>query len=189
MISLLHGSARRARRRAGNGNTMKITATEEYGLRCMLQLALHPGDTVSLTELARAENIAPPFAAKVLLRLRRAGLVVAARGRRGGYALAAPPESITVLAVLSSLGKPLFDAAFCSEHGSPDESACSRLTDCSLRPVWAHLDALLRRFFEQTTLADLATGERRTDRHLQERWLLTVPRSWGESATAKRGTQ
>jgi Rrf2 family iron-sulfur cluster assembly transcriptional regulator len=168
---------------------MKITATEEYGMRCMLQLALHHGQVVPLSELAGTEGIAPPFAAKVLLGLRRAGLVMATRGRNGGYTLAAPPEQITVLRILKALGKPLFDSTFCREHGSPDASDCSRLTDCSLRPVWAHLDALLRRFFEQTTLADLATGERRTDRHLQERWLLTVPGSWGESATAKRGTQ
>jgi Rrf2 family iron-sulfur cluster assembly transcriptional regulator len=168
---------------------MKITATEEYGMRCMLQLALHHGQVVPLSELAGTEGIAPPFAAKVLLGLRRAGLVMATRGRNGGYTLAAPPEQITVLRILKALGKPLFDSTFCREHGSPDASDCSRLTDCSLRPVWAHLDALLRRFFEQTTLADLATGERRTDRHLQERWLLTVPRSCGESATAKRGTQ
>jgi Rrf2 family iron-sulfur cluster assembly transcriptional regulator len=156
------------------GAIMKITATEEYGLRCMLQLALHPGDTVSLSELARAENIAPPFAAKVLLRLRRAGLVVASRGRKGGYQLAAPAEAITVLSVLSALGRPLFDAAFCSEHGAPDDSACSRLTDCSLRPVWAHLDAMLRGFFSQTTLADLVRGERSTERQLAQRWPLIV---------------
>jgi len=154
---------------------MKITATEEYGLRCMLQLALRPAETVSLTELARQENIAPPFAAKVLLRLRRAGLVLAARGRRGGYTLAAPPESITVLAVLSALGRPLFDDAFCREHRSPDDSACSRLTDCSLRPVWAHLDAMLRQFFSQTTLADLAHGEGPTRAQLAERWPLLMP--------------
>ncbi|OFV80260.1 MAG: hypothetical protein A2Y78_10650 [Acidobacteria bacterium RBG_13_68_16] len=168
---------------------MKITATEEYGMRCMLQLALHHGEIVPLSELAGTEGIAPPFAAKVLLGLRRAGLVVATRGRNGGYALAAPPEQITVLRILKALGKPLFDSTFCREHGSPDATDCSRLTDCSLRPVWAHLDALLRRFFEQTTLADLAAGERRTDRHLQERWLLTVPGGWGESTVAKRGTQ
>jgi Rrf2 family iron-sulfur cluster assembly transcriptional regulator len=168
---------------------MKITATEEYGMRCMLQLALHHGEIVPLSELAGTEGIAPPFAAKVLLGLRRAGLVVATRGRNGGYMLAAPPEQITVLRILKALGKPLFDSTFCREHGSPDATDCSRLTDCSLRPVWAHFDALLRRFFEQTTLADLATGERRADRHLQERWPLTVPRSWGESAVAKRGTQ
>ncbi len=168
---------------------MKITATEEYGMRCMLQLALRQGTTVSLSELAGAEGIAVPFAAKVLLRLRRAGLVAAPRGRRGGYALAEAAERITVLRILKALGKPLFDSTFCREHGSPDAADCSRLSDCSLRPVWAHFDALLGRFFENTTLADLATGERRTDRQLQERWPLLAPDAWGGAASAKRGTQ
>lgn len=153
---------------------MKITATEEYGLRCMLQLALRGEHTVPLSDLAHAEGIAVPFAAKVLLRLRRGGLVIAARGRKGGYTLAAPPERITVLAILAALGKPLFDSSFCREHGAPDESACTRLTDCSLRPVWAHLDAMLRQFFSQTTLADLVRGERSTETQLAERWPLLV---------------
>jgi Rrf2 family iron-sulfur cluster assembly transcriptional regulator len=168
---------------------MKITATEEYGMRCMLQLALHSGQTVPLSELAVAEGIALPFAAKVLLRLRREGLVTAVRGRHGGYALAFPPEEITVLRILKALGKPLFDATFCRDHGSPGATDCARLTDCSLRPVWAHLDALLRRFFEQTTLADLVSGERRTDRHLQERWPLVMPIADREPASLKRGSQ
>jgi Rrf2 family iron-sulfur cluster assembly transcriptional regulator len=168
---------------------MKITATEEYGMRCMLQLAVRAGTTAPLSELAAAEGIAVPFAAKVLLRLRRAGLVVATRGRNGGYTLAAPPEEITVLRILKALGKPLFDSTFCHEHGSPDAADCSRLTDCSLRPVWAHLDALLGRFFGQTTLAELAAGERLTDRHLQQRWPLVAPAARGIEAGAKRGTQ
>ena len=153
---------------------MKITATEEVGLRCMLQLALRTGSTSSLADLAKAEGIAVPFAAKVLHRLRQAGLVAATRGRNGGYVLAAAPERITVMEVLTALGKPLFDSSFCREHGSPDSDSCSRLTDCSLRPVWAHLDALLRQFFTQTTLADLASGERFTRDHLTQRWPLLL---------------
>ncbi len=162
---------------------MKITATEEYGLRCMLQLALRPGGVVSLTDLARAEGIAVPFAAKVLLRLRRAGLVSATRGRRGGYQLAAPAAAITVLQVLEALGKPLFDKNFCNEHGHVTEGGCTRLTDCSLRPVWAHLDALLRALFAQTTLADLTSGERWTDSRLKERGPLQ-PKTAGQPAGA-----
>jgi Rrf2 family iron-sulfur cluster assembly transcriptional regulator len=153
---------------------MKITATEEYGLRCMLQLALRPGEVVSLADLAEAEGIAAPFAAKVLLRLRRAGLVTATRGRNGGYTLASPPEGVTVRRILSSLGRPLFDSEFCKDHAYEADGSCSRLTDCSLRPVWAHLDALLREFFDQTTLADLAVGEKGTRKHLRERWPLVV---------------
>ena len=153
---------------------MKITATEESGLRCMLHLALRPGETVSLADMAESEGMAAPFTAKVLLRLRRAGLVEATRGRNGGYRLAEPADSITVARILGSLGTPLFDAEFCRKRPQPDSSDCSRMADCSLRPVWAHLDALLREFFDRTTLADLAAGERQTDRHLKERWPLVV---------------
>jgi len=164
--------------------TMKITATEEYGLRCMLQLALRPGEVVSLTDLSRAEGVAVPFAAKVLLRLRRAGLVSATRGRRGGYQLAAPASDVTVLQILDALGKPLFDKNFCDDHGHAMAGGCMRLTDCSLRPVWAHLDALLRQLFAQTTLADLASGERWTDSRLKERWPLQPGAAWQPAGTA-----
>jgi Rrf2 family protein len=153
---------------------VKITATEEYGLRCMLQLALRAGETVSLTELVAAEGIAPPFAAKVLLRLRRAGLVQATRGRNGGYALADAAEAITVARILKALGGRLFDSEFCRKHPHPVAGSCARMGNCSLRPVWAHLDALLERFFAQTTLADLVAGEPEARRHLQERFSLLV---------------
>jgi Rrf2 family iron-sulfur cluster assembly transcriptional regulator len=169
---------------------MKITATEEYGMRCMMRLALRQGETVSLTDLALEEGIALPFAAKVLLRLRRAGLVAATRGRHGGYQLATPAEQITVLRILEALGKPLYDSTFCSVHGATRAAECSRFSDCSLRPVWAHLDALLRQFFAKTTLADLAADERRTDEHLQQRWPLLVSTRWGATiATAAPGRQ
>jgi DNA-binding IscR family transcriptional regulator len=98
-----------------------------------------------------------------------------------------------VARILEVLGKPLFDSGFCLQHRSSDASDCSRLTDCSLRPVWAHLDALLKRVFEHTTLADLTAGERLTDKHLQERWPLIVPQGRGSGTGAggprERGTQ
>ncbi len=151
---------------------MKITAAEEYGMRCMVQLALHPAATVSLSELAAAEGLAEPFAAKVLSRLRRAGLVVAARGRSGGYRLAEPPEAISVARILAAVGPRLFDPAWCQRRGRRGPAPCIRLSDCALRPVWSHLDALLHDFFARTTLADLVTGERAIRDHLAARWPL-----------------
>ena len=151
---------------------MKITATEEYGMRCMVRLAARVGEIVSLADLARSEGIAAPFAAKVLARLRRARLVTAARGRRGGYTLAGAPEQITVAAVLAALGTPLFDAEYCRRSGDAAQGRCGRLGDCALRPVWVHLDALLAGFFTRTTLADLLAGEGETTRQLASRFPL-----------------
>jgi Rrf2 family iron-sulfur cluster assembly transcriptional regulator len=165
---------------------MKITATEEYGMRCMLRLAQRAGETVAITELAAAEGVAEPFAAKVLASLRRAGLVLATRGRHGGYRLATKPSEITVGWVLRALGKPLYDAAFCREHGASTDACCTRQSGCSLRPVWRHLDLLFDAFFAHTTLADLLAGERSTSRHLASRWPLVAPPGTGPYADSKK---
>lgn len=143
---------------------MRITATEEMGLRLMLQLAGRHPAMAAVGELATAEGLAEPFAAKVVAQLKRGGLVLASRGRRGGYVLAAPPEHITLLRVFQALGEPLFDANFCDRHGYV-EAACRRRHDCALRPVWVRLDAALREVFDGITLAELMAGEK----HVRER--------------------
>ena len=68
---------------------MKISAQEEYGLRCLLQLA-QSGDkgSATLPEIAAAEGLSVPYAAKLLSVLRQAGLIESVRGRSGGYRLA-----------------------------------------------------------------------------------------------------
>ncbi len=139
---------------------MRITATEEMGLRLMLQLAGRYPAMAAVGDLATTEGLAEPFAAKVVALLKRAGLVQASRGRSGGYTLGVPPEQITVLQVFRALGERLFDASFCDRHGYV-EAACRRHEDCALRTVWAHLDATVTELFGGITLADLVGGETR----------------------------
>lgn len=138
---------------------MRITVTEEHGMRLALELARRHGVTVPLPELAAAEGIPQPVAAKVLLRLRRGGVVVAARGRTGGYVLAGPPTAISVARVLRAVGEPLFGASYCRQYEVAANQPCSHAGGCSLRPVWAGLDALLGRHLDRITLADLLAGE------------------------------
>ena len=92
---------------------MKITAQEEYGLRCLLRLARVEADQPPLTipEIAAAEGLSAPYVAKLLSVLRQAGLIESVRGRDGGYRLARPPAEVRLGAVLLALGEPLFDDA------------------------------------------------------------------------------
>src|SRR4051812_36244089 len=87
---------------------MKITAQEEYGLRCLLRLA-QGGERQSLTlpEIAAAEGLSVPYVAKLLGVLRQAGLIESVRGRAGGYRLARTPAEIGLGSVLRVLGEPL----------------------------------------------------------------------------------
>ena len=70
---------------------MKLNASEEYGLRCLLQLARQAPGSLTIPEISQAEGITHHNVAKLLRILRQGGFVASARGQQGGYALAKPP--------------------------------------------------------------------------------------------------
>lgn len=138
---------------------MKITAQEEYGLRCLLRLA-QAGDRQSLTlpEVAAAEGLSVPYTAKLLGVLRQAGLIDSVRGRSGGYRLARPPEAIGLGSLLLVLGEPLFDEpGYCERHAGTAEGVnnCVHHGSCSLRTLWQTLEQWIRGTLDQITVADL----------------------------------
>ena len=64
---------------------MKLTANEEYGVRCLVRLGYAPGQGLTIPEISTAEGVSPAYAAKILRVLRKGGFVKAARGKEGGY--------------------------------------------------------------------------------------------------------
>src|SRR5271154_6866794 len=88
---------------------MKITAQEEYGLRCLLRLSEKGGQSLPLPDLAAAEGLSVPYIAKLMAVLKQAGLVDSERGRTGGYRLAKPPAEIGLGSLLLQLGEPQGD--------------------------------------------------------------------------------
>src|SRR2546422_5164614 len=88
---------------------MKITAQEEYGLRCLMRLARAAEQSATLPEIAAAEGLSPPYVAKLMGVLRHAGIVDSVRGRAGGYRLAKSPGNIGLGSLLLVLGEPLYD--------------------------------------------------------------------------------
>jgi Rrf2 family protein len=151
--------------------TMKITAQEEYGLRCLLRLA-QAGDRQSLTlpEIASGEGLSVPYAAKLLTVLRQAGLIESVRGRAGGYRLARPPEQIALGSLLLTLGEPLFDEPnYCQRHAAPGTDNCVHHGACTLRALWQMLEHWMRGTLNQVTLADLLQSEGRITELLRSR--------------------
>src|SRR6266508_1747754 len=141
---------------------MKITAQEEYGLRCLLRVAGEArGQSLTLPEIAAAEGLSVPYAAKLLSILRQAGLIESVRGRSGGSRLARAPEAIGLGSLLLDLGEPLFDEpSYCERHaGSSAGSSCVHHDACSLRPLWQTLEQWIRGALDQITVADLLKSE------------------------------
>ena len=91
--------------------------------------------------------------------LRKAGLVTASRGARGGFALVGEPGEITVLDVVEALEGPLISTVCDDERAA----ACGKSGACAASSVWSRATSALRDVFENTTLADLASEQERLD--------------------------
>ncbi len=139
--------------------SMRISATEEYGLRCILQLAkLEEGQQVAASAIADAEGISIQYASKMMHLFRRAKLVESVRGLHGGFRLAKKPEAISLHEVFGALGKGSEEHSFCDRY-SGDRDKCVHINDCAVRPVWQvlfeHFDLVLHKL----SLSDLVSGE------------------------------
>jgi len=138
---------------------MKLSAQEEYGLRCLLRLgAQRDGGSLTIPEISRAEGISAEYVAKLMRILRQGGLVTSARGAAGGYTLSRPPEQITAAVALTLLGGRLFESDFCDRHTGA-ESLCTHSIDCSIRSLWQALQTAVDNVLTRTTLKDLLCSE------------------------------
>ncbi len=140
---------------------MRITAVEEYGLRCLLTLAGRgAGEQLSISEIAEMEGLSVPYVSKLLSILRKAGLVNAVRGRSGGFTIARPPRDISLYEVLVSLGGPLIDPNHCKKYTGQLEK-CVHVDHCSAHDTLAGLAGHIQMFLSQTNLQDMVVGQQK----------------------------
>ena len=138
---------------------MQLLATEEYGLRCLVQVARHSGDgPLTIPEIAGAEGLSTEYTGKLMRALREGGLVKSQRGAAGGYRLARPADEITPWDVIESLGGRFFPDSFCEAHPGQLRD-CVHSTDCSIRALWRRVEGAVRGVLASVTLADLTRGE------------------------------
>ncbi|MEW6411528.1 MAG: Rrf2 family transcriptional regulator [Candidatus Zixiibacteriota bacterium] len=142
---------------------MRISALEEYGLRCLLSLAqVGPGGQLSISDIAEREGISVPYASKLLSLLRKTGLVEAVRGRSGGFSIARPASEITLFDVITALGGPLIDPDHCRKY-SGHLDKCIHTGDCSVHHTLVGLSRLVSDFLGKTTLESIMNGSCQSD--------------------------
>jgi Rrf2 family protein len=137
---------------------MKITALEEYGLRCMILLARSGESTLSLSDFSQHEGLSIPYAGKLLMILKKANLVRAARGRNGGYALARNADRVFLKDILNALGEPVFSPTHCQKF-TGEENVCVHTGDCSVRDIWKGFGGIISDMLGKITLADIASRD------------------------------
>jgi Rrf2 family protein len=148
---------------------MKFSAQEEYGLRCLIQIA-RKGDQESMTipEISKLEGITSTHAAKLLMILRKEGFITSVRGQSGGYSLARSPHEIKISDVLHSLGGRLYDSEFCGKHSGALD-ICTHAVDCSVRSLWQVIQQAVDSVIEHLTLSDMLEEEKSNITFFNER--------------------
>lgn len=133
---------------------MQVTARVEYALRALAELAARPGTSFSRTDLAEAQGLPGKFLESILRDLTREGLLVSRRGSGGGFSLARPPEQVSLADVVRAVDGPLAAVRGEAPEGIAYPGAARALTE-----VWVAVRAAVRGILEETTLADLVSGE------------------------------
>lgn len=146
---------------------MKVTKEEEQGLRLALSLARADGKS-TLSDLAERERLSVALTAKILGKLRRGGVVRAVRGRNGRYELAATADEVTVADILHALAPAVVRGCFNADR--TDGEPCPHADDCSLRPVWQHIEQQVGGVLEQITLVDLLREEEQVNQQVERLW-------------------
>ena len=128
---------------------MKLTTRGHYSVKALLDLSLQRefGPT-SVKAIAHRQDIPAPYLEKLLIELRRAGLVNSVRGAQGGYQLAREPAKISLGQILEAVGETIEPLP----RHTPD---AAQAEDWVTFTVWHRLHQKLKEALYSITLADL----------------------------------
>lgn len=128
---------------------MKLTTRGHYSVKALLDLSLQPEyQPASVKTIARRQDLPAPYLEKLLIEMRRAGIVKSVRGSKGGYQLASKPEQISLGKILEAVGETVEPLS----EWSPDNNLAEDWVTFSL---WQRLHQKLKEALYAITLADL----------------------------------
>jgi Rrf2 family protein len=129
---------------------LNLTRQADHALRAVVYLAGQPaGERRKAAEIAAATGIPGPFAARVLSQLQRSGLLAARAGHEGGYVLARPAASLSLLHVIEAMEGPLHASACLMR-----DQTCGEGGLCVLHGAWSAAQAALRDVLAATPLVN-----------------------------------
>lgn len=128
---------------------MKLTTRGHYSVKALLDLCLRNSRTpASVQSIAKRQDLPAPYLEKLLIELRRAGVVHSIRGAQGGYYLAKPPRQISLGQILEAVGETLEPLA---RHQPDAGQAEDWVTFC----LWGRLHLKLKEALHDISLEDL----------------------------------
>jgi len=131
---------------------MRLSTKGRYGLRAVVDLAMHGQDdeAVSISCIAARQELSESYLEQLIAKLKKAGIVNSIRGINGGYTLAKAPEVITVGDILRALEGDLVIVE-CPEI----EGECAKSGSCVTKYVWKRINDSINNVVDSMTLQEL----------------------------------
>ena len=148
---------------------MRLTTRGRYAVTALLDLALQEQKhelAVSLSDIAKRQEISISYLEQLFAKLRKKGLVVSTRGASGGYHIAKPINEISIMSIISAVDESV-DARACEGKGNCQDGAM-----CLTHDLWNGLSEQIENYLSTVTLDTLIN--RQIIRESSERQSLMV---------------
>ncbi|HVT88048.1 MAG TPA: Rrf2 family transcriptional regulator [Tepidisphaeraceae bacterium] len=133
---------------------MIFTSATEYAIRGLAELASRStGGNMLLDQLVTGTDLPRDFMAKIFQKLVHGGILISAKGRGGGFAVARPAHQITLMEVVEAMeGPQLLDRCVVGLE------ACSDSMPCPQHDLYKPIRQRLKDYLNTTTVADMASS-------------------------------
>ncbi|MFH1538770.1 MAG: Rrf2 family transcriptional regulator [bacterium] len=128
---------------------LKISDASSLAMHTMGLLASEPGKVFSNREAASTLGVSEAHLSKVMQRMARGGYISSTRGPRGGFKLAKPAKSITLLEIFEQIEGPL----------APSECLLAKKVcggdRCILGGLLENVNGQVQKYLSETKLSDI----------------------------------
>ena len=135
---------------------MKIPMKVDYGVRALVELAMHYGEgQVQTSEIASKQGIPESYLVQLMTTLNRCGFVQSRRGPQGGHMLAMDPSAVNLHMIMSTLdgnNSPLDCITYPTD--------CIFADSCAQQEIWKSVEDAIESVLTNITLEHLAQRQK-----------------------------
>ena len=136
---------------------MNLTTKGKYAVTAVLDLAIQEQADVSyskIAEVAERQSIPAPYLEQIFSSLRKAEILCATRGPKGGFKLSRPKDQIMIGEIINAVERNM-DATQCSGEG-----ICNGGSKCIAHNFWMDFNDNVNEFLMTKSLDDVISQRR-----------------------------
>ena len=103
-----------------------------------------------IRDISESQHISEKYISRLIIELRKAGMVKSIRGSKGGYRISREPKEITLLDVVEVMEGPVSIVDCVSAR-----DCCPRIASCVTREIWTELNNQIREALQKITLQEI----------------------------------